>query len=90
MRFRTVHLNVYTIVSEEFALNIRYQMVPNHVHKPRAVHLTVDFIPVTGYVKLATPLCALDAFDALDALDGDVFRRESTRARREGVDDTTR
>ena len=28
---------------------------------------------------------ALDAFDALD-----VFRRESTRARREGVDDTTR
>ena len=33
---------------------------------------------------------ALDAFDAFNAFDGDVFRRESTRARREGVDDTTR
>ena len=33
---------------------------------------------------------ALDAFDAFDAFDGDFFRRESTRARREGVDDTTR
>ena len=59
MRFRTVHLNVHTIVSEEFALYIRYQMVPNHVHKPRAVHLTVDFIPVSDCVKLATPLCFL-------------------------------
>ena len=33
---------------------------------------------------------AFDALDAFDAFDGDVFRRESTRARREGVDDTTR
>ena len=33
---------------------------------------------------------ALDAVDAFDAFDGDFFRRESTRARREGVDDTTR
>jgi hypothetical protein len=60
MRFGTVHLNVHTIESEEFAV-YQDQMVPNHVHKPRAVHL--DFIPVTDCVKLATPLCLVPPSD---------------------------
>jgi hypothetical protein len=38
----------------------------------------------------ATATARDGALDALDALDGDVFRRESSRARRERVDDTTR
>ena len=48
----------HTIVSEEFFTNIRYQLRLN-CGKPLAVHLTVDFMPVTDCVKLTSFQCSL-------------------------------
>ena len=51
-------LNVHNRI-REFFTNIRYQLRLNHVRKPLAVHLTVDFIPVTDCVKLTSFQCFL-------------------------------